>query len=849
MNANHELVDPEEQRDDGAGAGDEDDVLDSEEPHENVDEDEDEDEEGEEDEEEQEQEEDNIDDDDDDDEDDEEDDDDNNNDIDEEDPMLLVNHIVIAMEDFAHGDGSLLFQPFGDWNVIGWIARLTDQGMALLVDQLRVMSASEQSWDHLVERITVDVEHPTHDMKVARRITQMLDCLDLSSLGEFALVDEPSHAEDAALHQWKPLVVDHFVKWMTASTSVTRPERLSSFRLECLGYDPNVWDAFVARFSSIQQVRVSIGEGAAMYPNSAVYATALALSMRRLPHLRELCIVVHVAGASSLLLSCLCQGLGSLAQVERFDVFVRMRETEMCDSCAMDSELALQEIGNALAFASSLKHVTISFNDAAKKRIPDVGVLFDQLRSSGSITKVCLTRVDVKGPKHTRFHRALLARASNQLERSDVGPLPVRFNPSIPNQSIKSLVLENCSIGKSYSSAFTFFEGIEDVTLTVEDWRPSDDAQQLSWSSQRAWTNLFRTHPHLKSFAVGLVDFSVASIDEESILAALVASLHRAPSLRDLTVCTNTSPRAGRTVSLPSLDRLFRTCNGKLTLQHEGVNDSSAESICEGLQATTSLTDVRLTVAGEAMTIQTVPSILSALQENHTVETFHGTFLFDSPVDVGFLDSVLEDLFLSNSVLESFGLDLLLRQRFDDETYIYGETPPNYTDLVVAPIARALARNRSLKVICLTGLEAVDPRSFALLFGMLKTNLTLERITFHGDVEDSEAKDEIEWLLALNRYKRRCLVQESNPVQAPADDFPARRLDDPNLHPLGEVLVPEDVRDPLPAAADPESLPGGVWPSVLERIATDRREDVMYHFLRRMPKSLLVVSVSDHRGL
>jgi hypothetical protein len=832
MNANHELVDPEEQRDDNvvAGVGEEVDVLEPEGPHEYVDEDEEDN--GDEDEEE--QEEDNID----------EDDDDINN-MDEEDPMLLVNRIVIAMEDFAHGDGALLFQPFGDWNVIGWIARLTDQGMALLVDQLQVMSASEQGWDHLVRRIAVDVEHPLHDMSIARRITRMLDCLDLSSLGEFALV-EASRGEDAALHPWKPLVVDHYVKWMTTTTSITRPDRLSTFRLECLGYDPSVWDAFVARFASIQEVWVSIGEGAAMYPNSAVYATALVLSMRHLPQLCKLRVVVHVAGASSSLLSCLCQGLGSLAQVERFDVFVFMRETELCDACAKDSELALQEIGNALAFASSLKHVTISFNDAAKKRISDVGVFFDQLRSSGSITKVCLTRVDVKGPKHTLYHRALLARARSQLEQSGVGPFPVRFNPSIPNQSIKSLVLENCSIGKSYSSAFTFFEGIEDVTLTVEDWRPSDGVQ-LSWSSQRAWTNLFRAHPQLKSFAVGLVDFSDASIDEEGILAALVASLHRAPSLRDLTVCTNTSPRAGRTVSLPSLARLFRTCNGKLTLQHDGVNDSSAESICAGLQATTSLSDVRLTVTGEAMTIQTVVSILSALQENRTVETFHGTFLFDSPMQVGILDSVLEDLFSSNIVLESFGLDLLLRQRFDDETYIYGETPPNYTEIVVAPIARALAHNRTLKVLCLNGLDEVDPRSFALLFGMLKTNLTLERITFHDDVDDSEAKDEIEWLLTLNRYKRRCLVQESDPVQAPADDSPARRLDDPNPHLLGEVLVPGGVRDPLPAA-DPETLPGGMWSSVvLERIATDRREDVMYHFLRRMPKSMLVAS--DHGGL
>ena len=46
--------------------------------------------------------------------------------------------------------------------------------------------------------------------------------------------------------------------------------------------------------------------------------------------------------------------------------------------------------------------------------------------------------------------------------------------------------------------------------------------------------------------------------------------------------------------------------------------------------------------------------------------------------------------------------------------------------------------------------------------------------------------------------------------------------------------------------SDPDSLPGGVLSSVLEGIATDRRVDVMYHFLRRMPKSLFV---SSGRGL
>jgi hypothetical protein len=162
----------------------------------------------------------------------------------------------------------------------------------------------------------------------------------------------------------------------------------------------------------------------------------------------------------------------------------------------------------------------------------------------------------------------------------------------------------------------------------------------------------------------------------------------------------------------------------------------------------------------------------------------------------------------------------------DDDVPIEGQTPPNYTDLVVAPIARALANNRALKVLSLNGLDEIDPISFALLCGMLQTNVTLERIKFHDSIEHSEAKDKIEWLLTLNRYKRRCF-----PVVVP----------DGVGYPL-----PEGDPDPRPAC-DPEALPGGVWSSVLERIATDHRADVMSHFLRRLPNSLFMSSLPAQR--
>jgi hypothetical protein len=417
MSANHESGDPAEQRDDGVG--EEDDV----EPEEQEDVDVDEEESNEDHEEDSNS--------------DEEDDDDDDDDDDES----IVEGILFAMNESARSDGSLLIES----DLMDGIARLNDQGMDILVERLEETSASEASWDHLITRIAVDVEHPNHDMNVARRITRILDCLTLASLAEFGL-EEEWYDEDDALHQWKPLVVDHFVKWMTTTTSITRPERLSSFRLGSLGYDPTVWDNFTARYASMIKIWLSLGEGTALYPNSASHATAFALSMRRLPQLRELRIAVHVAGASSSLLSCLCQGLLSLRQVDEFAVLVFMKETTLCSSCTKDSELVLREIGNVLAFASSLTNVTFGFNEAARERMHDVGVIFDQIRSSGSISKLTLCRVKLCGPKQTHFHKAFSPeRRTNWRQRApgQLGCVPSHRSRTSPSRAwfLTSVVL------------------------------------------------------------------------------------------------------------------------------------------------------------------------------------------------------------------------------------------------------------------------------------------------------------------------------------------------------------------------------------------------------------------------
>jgi hypothetical protein len=142
------------------------------------------------------------------------------------------------------------------------------------------------------------------------------------------------------------------------------------------------------------------------------------------------------------------------------------------------------------------------------------------------------------------------------------------------------------------------------------------------------------------------------------------------------------------------------------------------------------------------------------VNRSRAIDPYSVKFLSYSPFEVGGLGSVLADLLSTNTVLETLGLDLLIRRRLAYRS-IEGETPPNYAELVVVPIASALALNRRLKVLYLTGLERVDPVSFAALTGMLTTNLTLGRIKFHDSVDAFEEKDSIEWLLTLNRYKRR----------------------------------------------------------------------------------------------
>jgi hypothetical protein len=736
-------------------------------------------------------------------------DDDNEEEEDSNGDLDVVDRILEFLEEGARSHKRIWISSDEEeeWDLMDMLGELTDRGMDSLLEALNEMSGTEAGWDRLVEHLSVNLSEASHDVKFARRVSKILDCLNLASLEEFDINCFEMDDYGSTLRLSKSLGVDHYVQWMASAPCITRPNRLSTIHLGGLGHDPKVWDAFVERFPSIRKVELCFLEQAGPYRNGTLHAAGLAASLGRLPLLRTLDVEVGATGLSSIL-SGLCRRVGLLRNLEEVSLFFHGITTDLDND---EYDMVLDEICRELAWCTSLKDVYVMFEQDASKRMKDTGFVFDRLRTSGSIENLQLRCVDI----HTRSEK--------QQGHLGCEPGGTPSKSSITNRSLKSLDLNDCRIGRSYSSALANFTGIERISLR---WNSPDTRRP--WRSPRTWAMLFRAHPQLKSIVVGNVEYAPASIDEEAVLAALVASLDLAGAVQDWTVCTNSCNREGQSVPLPSLESLLRKCKGKLTLRHDGINDRTSDSLCAGLSATPFLTNLQLTVTGEAMTNQKVVSILGALQENRFVTTFHGKFLCYSTSEVGILDPVLVDLLSTNTVLETFGIDLLVRRRF--VLAIEGDAPPDYAELVVAPIANALAPNRKLKALYLNCLERIDPVSFAALSGMLKTNVTLEQIKFHDSVEDSEAKDTIEWVLTLNRYKRRCLFQNADPVQSSLDDKASLGADHHN---------PLEVPRP---ASDPDSLLAGVWPAVLGRTATDRRADVMYHFLRRMPKSLWVAS-------
>jgi hypothetical protein len=203
-------------------------------------------------------------------------------------------------------------------------------------------------------------------LELAHKITEVLDCLNLTSLERFVIEERQSFLDEPDEQPWKPDVVDHYIEWMTTTDSIKFPERVSSIILDCFGNDPEVWPPFVARFSSIQEVWLGLREGAWRNPNASRHAEALALSTRQLPQLRNFGIFVRATGLSSIV-SCFMRELVPLPTLAEFYVSVGKS-----DNGSHLSELALDDVYKYIASSTSLKDVTLHVDE-------DFTVLYDLL--------------------------------------------------------------------------------------------------------------------------------------------------------------------------------------------------------------------------------------------------------------------------------------------------------------------------------------------------------------------------------------------------------------------------------------------------------------------------------------
>jgi hypothetical protein len=265
-------------------------------------------------------------------------------------------------------------------------------------------------------------------------------------------------------------------------------------------------------------------------------------------------------------------------------------------------------------------------------------------------------------------------------------------------------------------------------------------------------------------------------------LAAIADNLDGLPMLRNLVLTTHASPYAGRSSEFPSMEGLLRKMKGTLELDHYGCGDDNTGFICAGLKEAQFLIHLHLRVTGLVLTPASVVPILGSLVKNRVLRTFKGSFEFSSPANPGTFDSVLISLLSTNTVLKTFHF------KFQVSGSVHGcNNRESYKDKLLDSIAAGLVHNESLE-----SFEYEGPKSYTAersFRNMLEKNTTLLSVTgvYYPDIE---------WFLTLNRYKRRLL--------------------------LSSVQIPDSW-----------------WTHVLERIAKDNRQDVLFHFLKRLPSSVL----------
>lgn len=296
-------------------------------------------------------------------------------------------------------------------------------------------------------------------------------------------------------------------------------------------------------------------------------------------------------------------------------------------------------------------------------------------------------------------------------------------------------------------------------------------------SQHRAsWLELFRRLPNLESFTDANRDDH--RIDHDQELAAIADNLDAMPLLRNVVLATNASPYRGRSVEFPSLEVLVRKCKGTLDLDHAGCGDDNVRFVCAGLNSALYLTHLHLSVTGLVMTPASVAAVIACLETNKTLQTFQGIFEVSSPAERGTIDPVLTSMLSVNKVLKEFALYVHLRMGVRDSSDL------GHENMLLEAIVAGLVHNETLKSL------SVAPFKVNTSFrDMLQKNTTLQFVSDEGDPE-------ITWLLTLNRYKRRLLLA-------------------------------------------PQQLPESLWTRVLEQIVKDDRADVLFHFVKRLPSSIV----------
>jgi hypothetical protein len=363
---------------------------------------------------------------------------------------MSAQRVVAVLKESVQRKGWLDFSWEGSSMMLS-LATYTEEDMEVLEEEIfrsRTVG-SEAGWDRLVKCIVVDIEE--HSLGLASKITDVLDCFNLTSLEWFSIYERSSFLNvfDDEL-EWIRHVVDHYVEWMTATTSIPFPERVSHIFLDCLGDDPEVWNPFVARFSGITEIWLVLRERARLLPNASRHAEALAESTRALPQLESLGVEVHAAGLSNIFLSFLRElvPMPTLAEFG-FEVHAEPRE-----SGSYLSAMELNYVYKFVAFSTSLKDVTLDVDE-------DFTALFDLL------VKYNVTLQRIQFCKHvqdsdTKAKIEWLVTLNRYNRRCLLGTAP----PPLEEMDALSVVAPVASLPEGIVSGFPS-EGNKQVAVTV----------------------------------------------------------------------------------------------------------------------------------------------------------------------------------------------------------------------------------------------------------------------------------------------------------------------------------------------------------------------------------------------